>query len=98
MKSSEDFLFLSLAAETSTTASTTLPPVNVMSAKEFEEQCRQPVAIINAVSMLVMMPVHIIGMFVLFTTFGKMYSPRHIAANVRRANNARNRIVPRQRV
>ena len=56
-----------------------------MSPKDFEEQCRQPVAIINAVSMLVMIPVHIIGMFAIFTTLEKMFSPSHIAANVRRS-------------
>ncbi|CAF4849818.1 unnamed protein product [Rotaria sp. Silwood1] len=68
---------------TTTTSTTTETEMNVMSAKDFEEYCRQPVAIANAVSMIVMVPINIIGMFTAFTKFDKMFNRNRLAANAR---------------
>lgn len=67
----------------------------VVSPKDLEEQCRQPVAIANAVSMIVMIPAHIVGMFVLFSKAEKMFNPARLAANARQMN-AKNRRTHRQ--
>jgi len=52
--------------ETTATAKTLISEIMVVSPSEFEEQCKQPVAIMNAVTMLVMMAVHFISMYALF--------------------------------
>ena len=61
-----------------------------MSPKELEEQCRQPVAIATAVTMIMMIPVHIAGMFALFIKAEKLFNPARVASNLRRMN-AKNR-------
>ncbi len=57
--------------------------MDVISAKRFEEECKQPIAIATAVSMLVMVPVNILGMFALFTRLDNIFNPNRIAAKVR---------------
>ena len=63
--------------------------------KDFEEQCRQPVAIGTALSMLVMFPIHGVAMFALFTKLNKMFNPSYLAAEARRQKFA-NRVAPRR--
>jgi hypothetical protein len=63
---------------------TTLSDVSVLSPGDFEEACRQPVAICTAASMLIMMVVHAVGMFATFTKLESMFNPDRIAANQRR--------------
>lgn len=84
-----------LLGETSTTATTTPPEVEVISPMEFEEQCKQPVAITTAVTMGVMAVVNFIGMFTMFTKLEKMFNPARIAAKVRQ-QKFNNRINPRR--
>jgi len=54
-----------------------------MSAKEFEEKCKQPVAIITAVSMLAMVLVNGISMFAFFTKLNTMFNPHQVLAQVK---------------
>ncbi|CAF4317526.1 unnamed protein product, partial [Rotaria sordida] len=68
---------------TTTGPTTTTTEMNALSAKEFEEYCKQPVAITNAVSMIVMVPVNIVVMFAFFTKLDKMFNPNRLAAKAR---------------
>ena len=63
---------------------TTLSDVNVVSPSDFEEACKQPVAICTAASMLIMAVVHAVGMFATFTHVESMFNPDRIAADQRR--------------
>jgi hypothetical protein len=65
----------------------------VLTPKELEEQCKQPVAIASGVSMLVMVQVHLIGMFAFFTKLDKVLNPKRIATSVRQRKSA-NRVTP----
>ncbi len=68
-----------------TTAPTTtlLTDVPVMSAKDFEEACQQPVIIMTAATMLAMLPINAVGMFALFTKMNQMFNPHQLAAQYR---------------
>lgn len=57
--------------------------VDVLSATEIVEQCKLPVAIGTAMTMVGMMPVHAVGMFVLFAKIEKMWNPIRLAAKAR---------------
>lgn len=67
--------------------------MSVISAQDFEEQCKQTVAIMNAATMGVMAVVNTLGMFVMFTKLETMFNPTRIAATVRR-KKFRNQVVP----
>jgi hypothetical protein len=68
-----------------TTAPTTtlLTDVPVMSPKDFEKACQQPVVIMTTVTMLAMLPINAIGMFALFTKMNQMFNPHQLAAQYR---------------
>jgi hypothetical protein len=51
-----------------------------MSAKDFEEACKQPVIIGTVVSMAAILPVNFIGMFALFSKLEKMFNPHRLMA------------------
>ena len=63
--------------------------MKVLTAKEMEEQCRQPVAITTAVSSVAMCVVHVIGMFVMFTNIEKMFNPSRLAAQAKQVKDFR---------
>ena len=65
-------------------ATTPSGEVNVVSPSDFEEACRQPVAIGTAATMLIMAVVHAVGMFATFTKLEAMFNPVRIAAKQRR--------------
>ena len=69
--------------ETTTIATTTLPGMSVISAADFVEQCKVPVAITNALIMGIMGVVNILGMFTMFIKLEKMHNPARIAAKLR---------------
>jgi hypothetical protein len=69
------------------------PGVDILSPKELEEQCRQPVAIMSVLTMLGTLPVNILSMFSLFTKMEKMFNPNRLAAAARRAKLG-NRVTP----
>ncbi|UJR14633.1 hypothetical protein I4U23_001627 [Adineta vaga] len=86
-------------ATTSTTAPpTTAPPttagptqpsvttestVAVMYPKDFEEACKQPVAIMNAILLAVMMPAQAIAMYAAFSKLENVFNPSRIKARTR---------------
>ncbi len=81
--------------ETTTPRTTSITDMNVITPKDFEEQCKQPIVIMTAVSMLIMIPVNILGMFAFFTRLEKMFNPNRIAATIRQRKFA-NRVAPRR--
>jgi hypothetical protein len=58
--------------------------VKVVSPRDFEEACKQPVAICTAATMIIMAVVHAVGMFATFTKLESMFNPVRIAAKQRR--------------
>ncbi|CAF1460585.1 unnamed protein product [Rotaria sordida] len=65
---------------TPTTTPTTTTEMEVLSAKDFEEYCKQPVAMTTVATMLVMGVVQFIGMFAFFTKLDKIFNPNRLAA------------------
>ena len=63
---------------------TLMPDAVVMTAKDYEEACKQPLAIATAVSMVAMILIHAIGMFAWFTKLNTMFNPSRVRADVRR--------------
>ncbi len=54
-----------------------------------ESLCRQPVAISTAVENLVMMPIHIAGMFAMYTYMSKKFNQNVIAQKLRHKRRLR---------
>jgi len=54
-----------------------------------EEACKQPVAIMTAVSFVIMLPINMGCMFMIFTHLNKIFNPNNIRANVRHAKRLR---------
>ncbi len=48
-----------------------------------EQYCQQPIAISTAVQHLIMMPVHVAGMFVMYTYMNKKFNQHVIAQQLR---------------
>ena len=85
------FIIFFTSAVTAGPPVTTVTEVNVLTGTELVEQCKQPVAIATAVTMMVMMPVHMVGMFALFTKIEKMLNPHRLAAKIRQQKMAARR-------
>lgn len=68
---------------TSGSIGTTVTDLDVLTAIEFVERCKQSVAIMSAVSMLAMLPIHVTCMFALFTKLEKMFNPNRLAVKAR---------------
>ncbi|UJR38695.1 hypothetical protein I4U23_031361 [Adineta vaga] len=62
---------------------TTESTVAVMYPKDFEEACKQPIAMMNAVFLIVLMPIHAVIMYAGFTKFSNMFNPAKIQAKSR---------------
>ena len=62
---------------------TTVTEMDVLSATELVEQCKIPVAIGTAMTMVAMMVLHAIGMFALFIKIEKTWNPSRLAAKIR---------------
>lgn len=73
----------------------TTAEMDVLTAAEIVEQCKLPVAVANAVTMTIMLPVNIIGMFALFTKAEKMFNPTRIATKMRQKKFS-NRVRPQR--
>lgn len=71
------------SATTVTTVTVPMADVSIMTPQEFVKTCEQPVAIGTAVTMMVMLPVNVIGMFTMFTKIDKMFNPSHVLAKQR---------------
>ena len=57
--------------------------MNVMSVKDFEQNCKDSVAIGTMLNMLVMIPIHIVGMYSLFIKIDKIFNPHRLMAEQR---------------
>jgi len=67
-----------------TSGATLITDIDVMTPKDLEEACKQSVAMGTLISMLTMVPLHIIGMYVLFLKTDQMFNPHRILADQRR--------------
>jgi high-affinity nickel permease len=74
---------LLLAVTTSLATTTLLIDVIVMTPKDFEDTCKQTVIIGTLISSIAMIPLNILGMFVLFTKMNNMFNPHRLSAKVR---------------
>jgi len=72
---------------------TSTTEMKIISSKDFETFCQQPIAIGTVISMISFLPIHIISMFVLFTKVNNLYNPNYIKVNIRRHRLA-NHVVP----
>jgi hypothetical protein len=68
-------LFLAVTTATTTSLQTDVP---VMTPKQFEEACIQPVIIGTVVSMLAMVPVNFLAMFALFIQLNNTFNPHQL--------------------
>ncbi|UJR07471.1 hypothetical protein I4U23_011760 [Adineta vaga] len=66
-----------------TPSKTTESTVAVMYPKDFEEACKQPVAIMTAVIFLVMMPAHALALYAIFTKLEATFNPSRIQTKTR---------------
>jgi len=72
---------------------TSTTEMKIISSKDFETLCQQPIAIGTVISMIGLIPIHVISMFVLFTKANNLYNPNYIKVNIRRHKFA-NHVVP----
>ncbi|CAF1393869.1 unnamed protein product, partial [Adineta steineri] len=81
------------AAPTTTAATTasasTATTVPVMYPQDFINACKQPVAIMSAVTMAAMVPIQALVMYAAFTKFSNMFNPLKKKAQLRHAQRMR---------
>ncbi|CAF1122378.1 unnamed protein product [Adineta steineri] len=73
-----------------TTGATTESTIPVFYPADFESACKQPVAIMSAVTMVAFMPVHALAMYAAFTKFSNMFKPSNTAAKARHQQRMKN--------
>ena len=73
----------SILATTTTSETTTITDMKVLTPKEMEKLCQQPLAILTAGSVVLTSALHILGMFTLFIQMEKMFNPAHLATKMR---------------
>ncbi|CAF0743597.1 unnamed protein product [Adineta steineri] len=73
-----------------TTGATTESTIPVFYPLDFENACKQPVAIMSAVLMVAFMPIHALAMYAAFTKFSNMFNPSNIAAKKRHQQRMKN--------
>ncbi|CAF0784749.1 unnamed protein product [Adineta steineri] len=73
-----------------TTGVTTESTIPVFYPLDFENACKQPVAIMSAVMMVAFMPVQTLVMYAAFTKFTNMFKPTNIAAKARHQQRMKN--------
>ncbi|CAF0986798.1 unnamed protein product [Adineta steineri] len=73
-----------------TTGVTTESTIPVFYPLDFENACKQPVAIMSAVLMVAFMPIHTLAMYAAFTKFTNMFKPSNIAAKARHQQRMKN--------
>lgn len=52
--------------------------MNVMSMKDLEARCKDVVVVGTVISLMAMVPIHIIGMYSLFIKIEKTFNPHHL--------------------
>ncbi|CAF1339917.1 unnamed protein product [Adineta steineri] len=73
-----------------TTGVTTESTIPVFYPVDFENACKQPVAIMSAITMIAFMPVHALAMYAAFTKFTNMFKPSNTAAKARHQQRMKN--------
>ncbi|CAF1275294.1 unnamed protein product [Adineta steineri] len=73
-----------------TTGVTTESTIPVFYPVDFENACKQPVAIMSAVLMVAFMPVHALAMYAAFTKFSNTFKPSNTAAKTRHQQRMKN--------
>ncbi|CAF1566992.1 unnamed protein product, partial [Adineta steineri] len=73
-----------------TTGVTTESTIPVFYPADFENACKQPVAIMSAVTMIAFMPLQALAMYAAFTKFTNMFKPTNIAAKARHQQRMKN--------
>ncbi|CAF0814037.1 unnamed protein product [Adineta steineri] len=73
-----------------TTGATTESTIPVFYPLDFENACKQPVAIMSAITMIVFMPIQALAMYAAFTKFTNMFKPTNIAAKARHQQRMKN--------
>ncbi|CAF1049455.1 unnamed protein product [Adineta steineri] len=73
-----------------TTGATTESTIPVFYPLDFENACKQPVAIMSAVMMVAFMPVQTLVMYAAFTKFTNMFKPSNTAAKARHQQRMKN--------
>ncbi len=58
--------------------------MSVLSPEDFVKDCQESVAMGTLISMLVILPIHVIGMYAFFLKMEKIFNPHRILANQRR--------------
>ncbi|CAF3887084.1 unnamed protein product [Adineta steineri] len=79
-----------------TTGTTTESTIPVFYPLDFENACKQPVAIMSAVMMIVFMPIQTLVMYAAFTKFSNIHKPSNIAAKKRHQQRMRNILGPKK--
>ncbi|CAF3808683.1 unnamed protein product [Rotaria sordida] len=79
----------STTATTTPTTTTIDDSVSIITAKDFEEACRVPVAVTNAGLYAVLLPIQAAGMFAFISHFAQIYNPNQIQANARQQRRVR---------
>ncbi|UJR12203.1 hypothetical protein I4U23_016380 [Adineta vaga] len=64
-------------------SATTESTVAVMYPKDFEDACKQPIGVMTALLMAIMMPVHTVAMYAAFTKYGSLFNPAKMKAKTR---------------
>jgi hypothetical protein len=54
-----------------------------MTAKDYKDACRNPVAATNAAMFAALLPIHAIAMYAFLTKFSTAFNPNQLKANVR---------------
>ncbi|CAF3684353.1 unnamed protein product, partial [Adineta steineri] len=73
-----------------TTGVTTESTIPVFYPLDFENACKQPVAIMSAVMMVAFMPLQALAMYAAFTKFTNTFKPTNIAAKARHKQRMKN--------
>ncbi|CAF1108271.1 unnamed protein product [Adineta steineri] len=73
-----------------TTGVTTESTIPVFYPADFENACKQPVAIMSAIMMIAFMPIHTLAMYAAFTKFSNTFKPSNTAAKTRHQQRMKN--------
>ncbi|UJR29667.1 hypothetical protein I4U23_017215 [Adineta vaga] len=66
-----------------TSGAITESTVAVMSPKDFEEACKQPIALMTSILFIILMPIHTLVVYAAFIEFSNMFNPANLNAKKR---------------
>lgn len=79
---SYDFFFIALTTAANTT---NIVGIETISAEDYVNACKQPVAIGTALVAVAVLPLHLVGMFMILSKAEKLFNPARIRAAARAA-------------